>query len=274
MHTSLHKLSAETLLALGGAIIFFCFGVYLYQASADAFTEDHPVAEVEDGDVEQKSFFELGQFYFNHDDEPGGPYDLELAQFYYEKAIAQDPGGDPMQWYQSGRIDFLEGDFDEALRKFDKQLEHFGDQVPNVYYMIGLTYGYKARITGEAEDWKKGEEAFETFISYFPEAPWSRVDLAWIYFSQGKFEEMKPVLEEGMRYESNNPWLLNMYGLALYNTGDTAMAYEYFTFALELAQKLTVEDWGKSYPGNNPELWGEGLEEFRSIIQKNIALAQ
>lgn len=275
MKQYLQKISGETLLAVGGCALFFTFGTWLV---ISLLVNNVPLQKEEVIPVPQElagnSFFEIGQYYFNHDDDTSGPYDLDKAKYFYNKEISQNPQGNDLVWYQLGRVDFINGDFDEALSKFDTQIAYFGDAIPNVHYMIGLTYGYKARITGDPDDWKKGEDAFIKFINMFPEAPWSRVDLAWIYFSQGKYAEMQGVLEEGIRYESNNPWLLNMYGLYLLNTGDKTMAKEYFAFALELAQKMSVEEWGKSYPGNNPELWGKGLAEFKEIISKNVVLSQ
>jgi len=224
-------------------------------------------------DLSSMNDFELGEYYFNHDEDPGGPYDLSLARSYFEKAIAEDPHAYPLAWYQLGRVEFLEGNFDKALFNFDKQIEYFSDSIPNVYYMIGLTYGYKARQSGEEADWTKAAEAFETFISYAPQSPWPRVDLAWIYFAQGKYESMLPVLEEGIKYRPENPWIRNMYGLALLNTGDKALALEEFKQAQAFAAELSADAWGKAYPGNNPEAWGKGLSEFRMIIEKNIELA-
>jgi tetratricopeptide (TPR) repeat protein len=261
------KLSGELLLAAGGSIMFLVFGIFL--ASPHTIEPPQPAASAE---LAGMTDFELGQYYFNHDDDPAGPYDIAKAQYYYEKEIAQNPKGNKLVWYQSGRIDFINGDFDRALEKFATQIEYFGDSVHNVYYMIGLTYGYKARVSGLPEDWKAGEDAFLKFIDFSPQAPWSRVDLAWIYFSQGKYEQMLPVLQEGLQYRPDNPWLLNMYGLALFNTGNTEMAREQFYKAKEQAALLTTDDWGRAYPGNNPEAWGRGLSEFRSIIEKNIEL--
>lgn len=220
------------------------------------------------------SNFELGQYYFNHDDDPGGPYDLRLARYYFEAALSSDPKAHELAWYQLGRIDFIEGKFDAALDKFNTQIEYFGDDIPNVYYMIGLVYGYKARETNDESDWRKGEEAFLTFIEYKPTAPWSRVDLAWIYFAQGKFEEMYTPLEQGLGYFSDNPWLLNMYGLALMNTGETTRAREVLTQAKKEAEKLTPADWGRAYSGNNPTDWPRGLREFQAAIDKNLELVQ
>lgn len=218
--------------------------------------------------------FQLGQYYFNHDDDPAGPYDIKKAQQYYEEAVALDPSVHEHAWYQLGRTYFIEGAFDTALERFDSQMEFFGSTVPNVYYMIGLTYGYKARSSDNPDDWKKGEEAFKTFIFVAPRAPWSRVDLSWLYFAQGKFHEMKPLLVEGLEYQPDNAWLLNMYGLALLNTGERQQAHTYFLAAQKNAEKVTVEDWGNAYPGNNPDSWEQGLSEFQGAIEKNIAITQ
>jgi lipoprotein NlpI len=221
-----------------------------------------------------KSSFEIGQYYFNHDEDPEGPYDIKKAQEYFRHAVEEDPEGNEQAWYQLGRTQFIEGDFVSALQSFDSQIHYFGTTVPNVYYMIGLTYGYQARQNASLEDWGRAENAFLQFIEFAPYAPWSRVDLAWIYFSQGKFEAMKAPLEEGLSYEPNNPWLLNMYGLMLLNTGDKELAFEAFIKAKDQAQKLSVEDWGRAYPGNSPQAWEQGLSEFRSIIEKNIILSK
>lgn len=218
--------------------------------------------------------FERGQYYFNADDDPSGPYDLMRARQAYVEAVTASSTGNVLAWYQLGRIDFIEGKFDLALAKFGKQQEYFGDTVPNVYYMIGLTYGFKARRTNDPSDWQKGIEAFERYITFEPVVPWPRVDLSWIYFSQGRFEEMIPILEEGLNYSPENPWLLNMYGLALLNTGKNEEALSAFKLADTYVSDMTEEMWGKSYPGNNPSDWGAGLASFKDVIKKNIELAE
>jgi hypothetical protein len=70
------------------------------------------------------------------------------------------------------------------------------------------------------------------------------------------------------------PWLLNMYGLALLNTDDKDGARMFFEEALYLTKKLTPEDWGKAYPGNDPSVWSVGLAEMTSSIEENLARAQ
>jgi tetratricopeptide (TPR) repeat protein len=221
-----------------------------------------------------KSNFEIGQYYFNHDGSRE-IYDLDLARIYYEKSVNQNPVSHNMAWYQLGRIDFLEGEFDAALSKFQNQLNYFSADIPEVYYMIGLTYGYKARKNDNVEDWGQAADNFNIYLTYAQTAPWPRVDLAWIYFSQGKFTEMKPVLEPVLTLHGDNPWILNMYGLALLNTSENqAEALPYFYQAQEEALHLDIDDWGAVYPGNNPEHWGIGLKEFQGILEKNIALLE
>jgi tetratricopeptide (TPR) repeat protein len=219
--------------------------------------------------------FLLGDYYFNHGPYADGTYDLAAARAHYEAALAAQPTGDSAAWYQLGRIDFLEGKFTEALHKFDLQLAYFGDdQFPNVYYMRGLSYAYRAKYEGNHDDWSRAETAFKTFLTHEPESPWGAVDLSWTYFMQGKYEEMKTLLVAAATDHPDNPWVLNMYGLALLNTGDTAQAREVLARAKNYAAALTIEDWSRSYPGNDPAVWGQGLEEFRATIDKNISAAQ
>ena len=140
--------------------------------------------------------------------------------------------------------------------------------------MIGLTNGHLAWQTGDSEDWQRGAEGFKKFLEYKPDSPWARIDLSWIYFSQGKYEEMIPVLEEALDENPNHAWLSNMYGLALLNTGRRSEAREQFLVAKDAVAKLTVEDWGRAYPGNDPKRWPEGLAEFQVVVDKNLALTE
>src|SRR5680860_344109 len=164
---------------IGGSLF-----VVMDKAATGPTTDDLNVEISSDISIEE--LFERGQYYFNHGDERDGTYDLKKARMYYESILRKDLQGHELVWYQLGRVDFIEGRSDAALYKFNKQLEYFGDRLPNVYYMIGLTYGFKAKESGDSEDWEKGAAGFEKYLEFEPTVPWPRIDLSWIYFSQGK----------------------------------------------------------------------------------------
>lgn len=220
--------------------------------------------------------FMLGMYYFNQDEDPEGPYDLVLAREYFEDAIREDgldgTFDNKWVWYQLGRIDFLEGKFNSAIYKFNKQVEYFGDDPHNVHYMLGLTYGFKAQATDDPKDWENAEAGFVRFIEIAPGYPWPLVDLSWVYFSQGKYEAMVALLEPEVEHFADNAWIQNMYGLALLNVGRREEAHTYFERALTLAEQLTIQDWGDSYPGNDPKTWQSGLDQMRAAIRKNLEL--
>lgn len=229
------------------------------------------------GTPEHLSAFEKGQYHFGHGDD--GRYNLSLAQKYLtESLMGPEATTDRLEqvsaWYQLARIDFIEGRFDASIYKCHYILENFSDLNLRPYYILGLAHAYKAQITMSVDDWTQAEEAFLKFLADKPESPWARTDLAWVYFSQGKYDEMVPVLEEGLQFDPESPWLLNMYGLALLNTEQTSEAVTVFEHALSNAEALTVADWGNAYPGNDEQQWGVGLESFINAIEANLILAK
>jgi tetratricopeptide (TPR) repeat protein len=218
------------------------------------------------------SYFELGEYYFNQDADPAGPYNLQQAKKYYRKAVREDPDGHALAWYQLGRVYFIEGKFHSAIYNFEKQVEYFDNSVPNVHYMLGLTYGYRALETNTQTDWQQAEDSFLLFIEQAPTSPWPRVDLAWVYFSQGKYDMMVPIIEEGLEHTPNQAWLLNSYGLALLNLQDNNAARAAFTKAIASYETLTVNDWAQAYSGNDPQHWNRNFKLFGETIEYNLEL--
>jgi len=96
--------------------------------------------------------------------------------------------------------------------------------------------------------------------------------LSWIYFQQGKYDEMKTLMNQGFEKFGSNAWVLNMYGLALLNTYNEQEARLIFEQALAEAQKLTEEDWINAYPGNDPRVARAGLNEMLTAIERNLEL--
>ena len=273
MNKLLHVMSA---VGVGLLVCAFLVGAKYVSESSFILTESDKVShdsELFDFATTTEDHFTLAQYYFNHDGDPAPPYDLEKARAHFSAYLLKEPKGNRLAWYQLGRIDFLEGKYANAIYKFNRQIEYFGNSAPNVHYMLGLTYGYRARDTGSAEDWRRAAEGFQTYLELDPKSPWAHVDLAWVYFAQGKYEEMLPIVERGLALAPESPWLHNMYGLALLNTGERERAHEHFTRAHDGALKLTVEEWGSAYPGNDPGSWPKGLEGMRNAIAHNLELS-
>lgn len=215
---------------------------------------------------------EIGNYYFNTYGD--GMYDLEKAERYFKQALEIDSRA-PLAWYQLGRIDFLNGRFFSAIEKFNKNIELHNSienqAVMRTHYMRGLTYGYMK--------WFESAEAdFLRLLGWHKDKPptpeeWALyVDLSWIYFQQGKYEEIEELTKEGLARFPDNPWVLNMRGLSLINLNRSSEAQPLFEKALEEAQKLTEEDWARAYPGNDPRIAAQGLASMITSLEFNFLL--
>src|SRR3989344_2262099 len=157
---------------------------------------------------------DIGNYYFNVGGE--GVYDLERAQFYFQKALAADPLV-PDAWHQLARIDFLNGDYPAARSKINTQIELHSDTLTSSYYIRGLIAGFQ-------KDYEQAEKDFRRFLEWDPKNWAAHNDLAWIYFAQGKFSEAADIAHDGLRFDTRNPWLLTARGVALLNLGNTKEA--------------------------------------------------
>lgn len=212
--------------------------------------------------VDANKILVRGNYFFNVYGD--GVYDLQKAAHYYEAALRIDPTV-PDAWHQLARIDFLNGDFDEALVKINKQLELHGDSFMASYYIRGLIYGFM-------KEYDHAESDFKTFLTWDPKNWAALNDLAWVYFSQGRYTETADVAASGLSFAPTNPWLLTMRGVALLNMGQTDEARALLQEAQQQARQLTTRVWSYAYPGNDPRLAGEGVEQMRAVIAANLAL--
>ncbi len=202
----------------------------------------------------------VGNYFFGE----GKYYSTEIADIAYAWAGFKQA---PVQYlaYQRGRIAFIEGRHNQAIWFFDKELEFFPGSDQS-YYMLGLTYGFMHREFN-------GIEAFEVFIGRHPDNWPARNDLAWLYFRIGALEEAYRVILPAAQMYAGTPWVENTYGVILLNQGKKKEAHEAFLRGLETLNEMSEEDWGIAYPGNNPEVYGQGLEEMKESFRKNIKLA-
>jgi tetratricopeptide (TPR) repeat protein len=211
---------------------------------------------------------EIGEYYINWRQQGG--YDLDKSKGYLARAYEIDKELSGVQ-YQLGRIAFLRNKLHSALLRFDEQTSLYGTADRDQYYfptiyMQALTSGFLTRFND-------AEEGFRSLIEENSEDPrsWAYyTDLAWVYFQQGKFEEIKELTSKGLERYPENPWILNMHGLALHNLDSTVEARNVLKRALMEANKLTALDWQLSYPGNDPRIAATGLSEMISTIESNL----
>ena len=194
----------------------------------------------------------------------GMPYNLNVADMSYRTALLLDPNVEDA-WHQRARIAFLRGDFKLATTMINTQIELHGDTFMASYYIRGLIAGYAGRY-GDAE------KDFSKFLEWSPTNWAAANDLAWIYFSQGKFKEAAHWTAQSLKFSPYNPWLLLTNGMSEYNLGNKEKAKEQLVKAKEAAATLTPANWSRSYPGNDPRIALEGLAQFRATIDKNLEL--
>lgn len=202
--------------------------------------------------------FSIGNYYFG-----GGAYDTEKAERYFREALELDPllSG---PHYQLARIYFVRGDFYLAEAQINKEME-LHPELKRPHYVRGLIYGYRGRLPEAAAE-------FKAFLEWQPKSWAGNNDLAWVYFQQGNYAEARDTAYAGLEAAPDNPWLLNSLGVALLNLHDTTGAREAFRKALERIDSMTEVDWGAAYPGNNPDIYGEGFTKMRASIEENLKL--
>jgi tetratricopeptide (TPR) repeat protein len=234
--------------------------VYMYGARTALYTFDMPrlaaVLHSQDTDV----LMELGNRFLSPES-----YSLIDARSAYARVLAIDPAY-PGANYQIGRTYFLVGDHALALMYLEEE-ERLRPTFGKVHYMKGLVYGYMKKFD------EAGRE-FRAFIAYdsFNWAGYN--DLAWIYFSQGYYEDAEATAREGLAQAAGNPWLNNAIGVALLAQGRHTEAAPYFEEARSGFARMTPGEWGGAYPGNSPDEHAAGLAASLGAVERNLIRAQ
>lgn len=210
-------------------------------------------------DKDSKLFFNIGNYYFGN-----GGYDLKRIESYYKNALLLDPSLEGLH-YQMARVYFIKNELSLARYEINKELELHPD-FKRSYYVRGLINGYDNNLDGAIED-------FTEFLKWKPESWAGHNDLAWIYFKKGDYENALATSEEGLKHYAGSVWLLNSKGVALLNLGRKDEAKVILSQALLIAEGMKAEDWGRSYPGNNPAVYVDGLEAMKASIKRNLILS-
>lgn len=198
----------------------------------------------------------------------GGTYDVKKAKEAYKLALRLDPAT-PLAHYQLARIYFVEGDYATALQEINTELIT-NPQNLRALYVRGL-------IEMTQADLQNAENDFRRFIAWAPTEWGGYNDLAYVQAKAGKYAKSEQTIQEAMLrvpHAEDVPWLWNSLGLAQLNQFKYREAAASLKNALELANKLTVEEWRRAYTANDPKGDTESVEAFRKAIENNLKAAE
>jgi tetratricopeptide (TPR) repeat protein len=151
----------------------------------------------------------------------------------------------------------------EAIDRFSLEIEISNH--PYAYHERGVLFGYLRKWEEAERDFRKERELWKNWAA--------DLDLAWILFSQDKLDEAEKILLEANKNYQNNVWLLNGLGVIYLNQGKIHQALEKLFSAFEKSQHLSIEDYKRAYPNNDPSFAYQAIENIKAGIAFNIALA-
>ena len=205
-----------------------------------------------------QGFINKGNQYFSP-----SSYNIPKAEKYLKIASFIDPKSSAAH-YQLGRIYFVRNDLKKAGSEIDKAI-NLNPEKTRSYYIKGLIDGYSENYNEAIIDFKK-------FIEMFPKEWAGYNDLAWAYYKNNDYENAKITLEKGLSIKPDNPWLLNGLGVSLLALKEYSKSEEILNKADQLSNKLSLNEWKLSYPGNDPSSADWDLAEFKTNIKYNLKL--
>ena len=193
-------------------------------------------------------------------------YNIDRAAYFFGRAADLDPDT-PYLFHQLARVAFIRDQLPAALADINVQIARFGESEPNSYYVRGLIEGYMGDYTSAATD-------YAHFLQFDPNN-WAGVnDYAWVLLKGQRFDEARLVTSKALQNFPDNPWLLNSYATALYETGELQAALSVAKRAETAARTVTQEQWLLSYPGNNPDVAGDGVATLQKATADNVHMIE
>jgi tetratricopeptide (TPR) repeat protein len=249
--TTQHALLACALLILAAVIAWEFFGFSFQHIREDiAYHFDHDPADL----------FAIGERHFDAHDP--AQYDLPRAIKFFDRTIDLDPSY-PNVHHELGRIAFLKSDFPTALMLMDQEFEMNPNPSPATYYVRALIEGYMKNYTAAAQD-------YEQYFKVTP-ANWAGInDYSWVLLEADRPKDALAALEWGLAQWPGNAWLLTNEATALYELGRYSEAKKIATEAQAAVDGLTVDIWLNAYPGNDPMVAGQGLQQFKDATHANL----
>ena len=111
---------------------------------------------------------------------------------------------------------------------------------------------------------------YETYFKVTP-ANWAGInDYSWVLLKADLPEGALAALDWGLKRWPENAWLLNNRATALFELGRYDEAKITAQKAKIAVDALTPEIWTNAYPGNDPLVAPQGLDEFKRASQENL----
>lgn len=192
-------------------------------------------------------------------------YSLEALQEQYENNLARGEN-EKISLYALARIYYISGQSDKSLDAIAAYKKKYPDE-KRIYYISGLANAY-------AGDLVTAEKEFITFIDSGLSTWPGYLDLAWVYFQQGEFDDAEFTLAKAVEMFGDNVWLNTSRGAVALAKGNNDAAVEYLLRAKDQVADLTVAEWQKNYSLNNPENFADQIAQMRSVIETNLAYAR
>lgn len=177
-------------------------------------------------------------------------------------------------YFLLGRIYFVENELEKSIENYNKSIA-LNPAHKESYYGLGLSFGFLSPVF-----YKDAQNNFEKYIELEEEefeqtgkrgyGVWAGYnDLAWIHFLQGDFAKAEHVSKKALTFSPDNPWLLNMLAISLIEQGKCPEAYPLIQKAKNLAEKMSAEEFGEAYTGDNKNWWPKGLAQMKQTIREN-----
>lgn len=195
--------------------------------------------------------------------------DLNSARYFFEKTLSFDPNFHGAH-YQLSRIDFLTNRLESAYIDVMAEIALQGDSFPASYYMKGLILGYRGYYI-------ESMKSFEHYLSINPDDSrnWAAInDYSWALLKSDQPHNAAIVLQQGLAKFPDNAWLINSYATVLVEIGNLPEAETWAKRAIVQADRLTVDDIVRAYPGNGYEAAVQGLATFKNATRENLRKIQ
>jgi tetratricopeptide (TPR) repeat protein len=192
-------------------------------------------------------------------------YDLSQALAFYKKATLLDPQNTDAL-YELVRAEMVAGNYDTALAQAGKYQSKKPED-KKILYLIGLINGLKG-------DFAAAQGAFEAYAAT-ETSPWqTRLDLAWVLYQKGEYQEAKDQLTQARDRFGDNAWLETSLIAVDHALGDTAGAIDAAAKARTQLDAITQNDWTTNYSFNGPDYYKFASAQMKKIIDINESIVK